>query len=233
VTPRPRVEGTQTAVVVGPAGELVFCDKYGRVKVQFHWDREGQNDLGSSCWLRVTSPWAGKRRGVIYVPMIGDEVVVAFLEGDLDQPIIIGSVYNAEMMPPYELPANNQVAGYKGRTGSNQVKIQDIKGKEFVNIESDKNMSTIVHGDKMYTEVANGAYELAVKGQVWIRSSEEIKLDTGSSSLLMKADGTIELKGVIVTSQGTTSNTVKGGLVNSEAVTVNTIKGPSLVKINC
>ena len=104
ITPRPVVQGTQTAVVVGPAGEEIFTDKYGRVKVQFHWDREGKNDANSSCWVRVGTPWAGKNWGVIHIPRIGQEVIVAFEEGDPDRPIIVGSVYNADQMPPYDLP---------------------------------------------------------------------------------------------------------------------------------
>jgi type VI secretion system secreted protein VgrG len=151
VTPKPKVEGTQTAVVVGPPGAPVFCDKYGRVKVQFHWDREGKKDVDSSCWLRVTSPWAGKRRGQISVPLIGDEVVVAFLEGDPDQPVIIGSVYNADMMPPFELPANNEVSGYKGRTGSNFYQYGDKPGQEFLMINAQKTMNVSVKGEKYYT----------------------------------------------------------------------------------
>src|SRR5262249_37520029 len=141
VTPRPKVEGTQTAVVVGPPGEEGFCDKYGRVKVQFHWDRQGKRDADSSCWVRVGSVWAGKRRGVIYIPLVGDEVIVDFLEGDPDRPIIIGSVYNAEMMPPYALPDNKTVSGYKGRTGSNQIPPQDLQGSEFVHNQPDQNMN--------------------------------------------------------------------------------------------
>jgi type VI secretion system secreted protein VgrG len=99
VTPRPNV-GTQTAFVVGPAGEEIFTDKYGRVKVQFHWDREGKNDGSSSCWIRVGALHAGQQPGAVTVPRIGDEVVIAFEEGDPDQPIIIGSVYNARQPPP-------------------------------------------------------------------------------------------------------------------------------------
>ena len=100
VTPKPTVRGTQTAVVVGPAGEEIFTDKYGRIKVQFPWDREGKFDADSSCWIRVATIWAGKGWGIIHIPRIGQEVVVDFLEGDPDQPIVIGSVYNADQMPP-------------------------------------------------------------------------------------------------------------------------------------
>ena len=101
VTPAPVVQGTQTAVVVGPPGEEIFTDKYGRVKVQFHWDREGKNDDDSSCWIRVAQPLAGRRWGASFWPRIGQEVIVDFLEGDPDRPIIVGSVYNADQMPPY------------------------------------------------------------------------------------------------------------------------------------
>ena len=101
MTARPIIEGTQTAVVVGPSGQEIFTDKYSRVKVQFPWDRLGTNDGNSSCWVRVASPWAGQQWGIIHIPRIGQEVLVAFEEGDPDRPIIVGSVYNAQNMPPY------------------------------------------------------------------------------------------------------------------------------------
>ena len=97
--------------MVGPSGEEISTDKYGRVKVQFHWDRVGTNDINSSCWLRVASYWAGKQWGAIHIPRIGQEVIVAFLEGDPDQPIIVGSVYNADNMPPWTLPDNKTQSG--------------------------------------------------------------------------------------------------------------------------
>ncbi len=115
-TIRPFIRGCQTAVVVGPAGEEIFTDEYGRVKVQFHWDRQGQYDSNSSCWLRVGSNWAGRNWGWITIPRIGQEVVVDFLEGDPDQPIITNSVYNADMMPPYVLPGHKTVSTWKSRS---------------------------------------------------------------------------------------------------------------------
>src|SRR5262245_52985251 len=115
-TPRPVVDGTQTAVVVGPKGEEIFTDKYGRVKVQFHWDRQGKYDENSSCWVRVATVWAGQNWGGIYIPRIGQEVVVDFLEGDPDQPIIVGSVYNADQMPPWDLPSNKTMSGMQTRS---------------------------------------------------------------------------------------------------------------------
>jgi type VI secretion system secreted protein VgrG len=153
-TPRPRVAGTQTAVVVGPAGEEIFTDKYGRVKVQFQWDREGKKDADSSCWARVGSIWAGKQWGAIHIPRIGQEVIVDFLEGDPDQPIILGSVYNAEQMPPYKLPDNKTQSGLKSRStlkGSpdnfNELRFEDKKGSEEVYFHAEKNFTRIVENN--------------------------------------------------------------------------------------
>ena len=155
VTPKPIVQGTQTAIVVGPAGEEIFTDKYGRVKVQFHWDREGKNDEKSSCWVRVGTLWAGKQWGVIHIPRIDQEVIVDFLEGDPDQPIIIGSVYNAREMPPYKLPDNKTQSGIKSRSslkgGSenfNEFRFEDKKGEEEVYLHAEKDWQIKVENDK-------------------------------------------------------------------------------------
>jgi type VI secretion system secreted protein VgrG len=157
-TPRPFVQGSQTAVVVGPPGEEIFTDKYSRVKVQFHWDRQGNNDADSSCWVRVGTLWAGKQWGVIHIPRIGQEVIVDFLEGDPDQPIIVGSVYNAEMMPPYSLPENKTQSGVKSRSslgGSpanfNEFRFEDKKGSEEVYLHAEKNLTIMVENDKNQT----------------------------------------------------------------------------------
>jgi type VI secretion system secreted protein VgrG len=116
LTPKPLVEGPQTAVVVGKAGEEIWTDQYGRVKVQFHWDRYGKSDENSSCWVRVSHGWAGGKWGAIYLPRIGQEVIVEFLEGDPDRPIITGRVYNGQNMPPYELPAQKTKSTLKSNS---------------------------------------------------------------------------------------------------------------------
>ena len=116
LTPKPIVQGPQTAIVVGPAGEEIYTDEFGRIKVQFHRDRYGKNDENSSCWIRVSSAWAGKAWGQVSIPRIGQEVIVDFLEGDPDRPIITGRVYNADQMPPHELPANKTQSGLKSRS---------------------------------------------------------------------------------------------------------------------
>jgi type VI secretion system secreted protein VgrG len=157
-TERPTVAGSQTAVVVGPAGEEIFTDQYGRVKVQFHWDRQGKNDANSSCWIRVGSNWAGKQWGMIHIPRIGQEVIVDFLEGDPDQPIIVGSVYNAEQMPPWALPANKTQSGIQTRSslgGSaanfNQIRFEDKKGAEQLHIHAEKNQDIEVENDETHS----------------------------------------------------------------------------------
>jgi type VI secretion system secreted protein VgrG len=155
-TPWPRISGTQTAVVVGPGGEEIYTDKYGRVKVQFHWDRQGKNDENSSCWIRVATIWAGKAWGVIHIPRIGQEVVVAFEEGDPDQPLIVGSVYNADQMPPWQLPANKMCSGSRtastpGSAGFNGTIANDTKGTELLDTHAQFNMKTVVEHDQTTT----------------------------------------------------------------------------------
>lgn len=137
VTRKPFVQGPQTAVVTGPAGAEIHTDKYGRVKVQFHWDREGKRDQDSSCWVRVSQLWAGKSWGGIAIPRIGQEVIVDFLEGDPDRPIITGRVYNASAMPPYGLPGAAVISGVKsdstkGGGGYNEYVMDDTKGTELI-----------------------------------------------------------------------------------------------------
>lgn len=157
ITPKPIVQGPQTAVVVGPAGEEIWVDQYSRVKVQFHWDREGQKDEKSSCWIRVSQNWAGKQWGIIFIPRIGQEVIVDFLEGDPDRPIITGRVYNAEQMPPYELPADQTKSTIKTRSSKggtpdnfNEIRFEDKKGEEQLFIHAEKNQDIEVENDETH-----------------------------------------------------------------------------------
>ena len=153
VTSKAVIHGTQTATVVGPPGEEIFTDKYGRIKVQFPWDREGKRDLNSSCWLRVSQVHAGKRWGGIDVPRIGEEVIVAFEEGDPDRPIVIGRVYNADAMPPFDLPAKKMMSGLKSNTypnggGDNEISMDDSKGSERMYIHAQYNQDEVVDNDQ-------------------------------------------------------------------------------------
>ena len=152
-TPTPVMRGPQTAQVVGPAGEEIYTDKYSRVKVQFHWDREGARDENSSCWVRVSATWAGAGWGFIQIPRIGQEVIVDFLEGDPDQPIITGRVYNAEQMPPYGLPGEATKSGWKsnsspGGGGWNELMFEDRKGEELVYFQAEKDHDELVKNDE-------------------------------------------------------------------------------------
>ena len=154
---KPVVQGTQTAVVVGPKGEEIFTDQYSRVKVQFHWDAEGKNNADSACWCRVGTPWAGKQWGMIHIPRIGQEVIVAFEEGDPDKPIIVGSVYNAEQMPPYALPADQTQSGIKTRSSLggtpenfNEICFEDKKGQELLYIRAEKDQTIAVENDESH-----------------------------------------------------------------------------------
>jgi type VI secretion system secreted protein VgrG len=154
VTPKPFVHGPQTAVVVGPSGEEIYVDKYGRVKVQFFWDRVGKKDENSSCWIRVAQHWAGKNWGIVFHPRIGQEVVVDFLEGDPDRPLITGRVYNAALMPPYDLPANMTQSGVKTRSSKgggtanfNELRFEDKKGSEDIFFHAEKDFHREVEND--------------------------------------------------------------------------------------
>ena len=169
LTPKPIVQGPQTAVVVGPAGEEIYPDKYGRVKVQFHWDRLGKKDDKSSCWVRVSQPWAGKNWGAINIPRIGQEVIVEFLEGDPDRPIITGRVYNDDQMPPYTLPDHMTRTTFLTRStkggGSanfNELRFEDKKGSEQIFLNAEKDMDHRVEKDSR--EFVGQDRSLIVKG---------------------------------------------------------------------
>jgi len=197
VTPRPVVHGSHTATVVGPAGEEIFTDKYSRVKVQFHWDREGKQDSDSSCWVRVGSPWAGKQWGMIHIPRIGQEVIVDFLEGDPDQPIIVGSVYNADQMPPYKLPDNKTQSGVKSRSslnGSsanfNEIRFEDKLGSEEFVIHAEKDMLESVEHDT--TEYVGNDRTLKVEQNQteWVGADKNARVQ---GNFLEKVDGDVSL----------------------------------------
>ncbi len=153
LTPRPVVEGPHTAMVVGMKGEEIWTDLYGRIKVQFHWDRLGTSDENSSCWIRVAQPWGGKQWGSMYLPRIGHEVVVEFLEGDPDRPIVTGSFYNGDAKPPYVLPANKTIStlksnSSKGGAGFNEIRFDDLKGDEQIFLHAEKNLDLRVKNDR-------------------------------------------------------------------------------------
>ncbi|MBX3439672.1 MAG: type VI secretion system tip protein VgrG, partial [Planctomycetaceae bacterium] len=164
LTPKPVVHGIQTAVVVGPKGEEIYCDKYGRIKVQFYWDREGTKDENSSCWMRVAHPHAGREWGNVSIPRIGQEVIVDFLEGDPDRPLIIGSVYNADQMPHYSLPEHKtrtylKTNSSKKGDGYNELMFEDLRDSERVFVHAQKDMDVRVRNDSK-TRISGNKHQI-------------------------------------------------------------------------
>ena len=146
--PRPQIDGTQTATVTGPPGEEIYCDEWGRVKVSFPWDLEGQQDDKSSCWIRVSQGSAGTFWGAMSIPRVGQEVVIGFLDGDPDQPIILGRTYRAENLPPYSLPKHKTRMTIKSQThkgeGSNELRFEDERGQQELYLHAEKDQNTVV-----------------------------------------------------------------------------------------
>lgn len=168
-TPKPLVHGPQTAVVVGPSGEEIHTDEYGRVKVQFHWDRVGIEDDKSSCWIRVAQIWAGKKWGFQHLPRVGQEVVVEFLDGDPDRPIVTGSVFNDDNKPIYDLPANKTQSGVRTRSTKeggadkfNEIRFEDKKDSEHIYIRAQKDEHHLVQNN--FQELVEGEWHRTVKG---------------------------------------------------------------------
>ncbi|QHM71831.1 type VI secretion system Vgr family protein [Mixta intestinalis] len=163
----PRTYGPQTAKVVGPAGESIWTDRFGRVKVKFHWDREAKGDDTSSCWIRVSSAWAGQGYGGVQIPRVGDEVIVDFINGDPDRPIITGRVYNEASMPPWGLPGAATQMGFMSRTkdgtpaNANMLRFEDKAGAEQVFIQAERNMDTSVKNDESHSVGANRTKNVA------------------------------------------------------------------------
>lgn len=158
-TPKPRVAGIETATVVGPSGQEIHTDKHGRIKVQFHWDREGGNDDHSSCFIRVVQPWAGAGWGFVFIPRIGMEVTVAFVHGDPDRPIVTGTVYNGENLTSYEMPdemtkSTIRTQSSPGGDGYNELTFEDKAGEEEVFLQAQKNLRELVKNDHS-TEIGN------------------------------------------------------------------------------
>ncbi|HCE6499268.1 TPA: type VI secretion system tip protein VgrG [Pseudomonas aeruginosa] len=257
--PKPRILGSQSAVVTGPAGEEIHCDEYGRIKVQFFWDREGQADEKTSCWLRVSSSWAGDRYGAITIPRIGMEVLVTFLEGDPDQPLVTGCLYHAEHVVPYELPANKTRSVFKtlsspGGGGYNELRIEDRKGAEQIyvhaqrdwdeNIEHDQKIRV---GHERHDTVEANAYshfkaeehrtthadrktEIKANDHLTVGDSQHIKLGNGQ---FIQAGQEIHLSsGLKVVLEAGSELTLKGGgsFIKLDSGGV-TLVGP-VIKIN-
>ena len=226
VTPIPRVQGAQTALVVGPAGDEIFTDKYGRIKVQFPWDREGKKDGDTSCWLRVATPWAGKQWGMIHIPRVGQEVLVDFVDGDVDHPVVVGSLYNADQMPPYTLPANKTQSGVKtrsslggGSSNCNEIRFEDKMGSEQLLIHAEKDQTVEVEHDESDWVGNDRTTKIDHNETVTIANDRSVTITTGNDSLVIKA--------------GNSSTSIKLGKSETEALQSIELKvGQSSVKLD-
>lgn len=240
VTPKPLVHGLQSALVVGPKGSEICTDEYGRIKVQFHWDRQGKLDENSSCWIRVAQTWAGKGWGALRIPRIGQEVMVAFMDGDPDRPVIVGSVYNGTNKPPYSLPGNATQSGVKSRsslhgTSGNEIRFEDSNGSEQLVFQAEKDHQVVVKhdatnsvGNDMTSSVGNDM-TVSVKGShmsdtgtsLVVKAGTSITFSAGLASLTLSAAGVVEISGMMVT--------INGEAAVNIAAAAGLIKGPIVV----
>jgi type VI secretion system secreted protein VgrG len=204
---KPAVKGLQTAIVVGPKGEEIHTDEYGRVKVQFHWDRLGENDDNSSCWLRVAQTWGGGAWGAQFIPRIGDEVLVDFLEGDPDRPIVTGCVYNSDNPPLFNLGKSITQSGFRTKThrgeGFNELRFDDKAGGEEVYIHAERDFNIAVKGNETKT-IVNSLVNQVGKTAT-ISAGEQLRLVCGNASIVLDQSGKITIQGseVFITGIGT------------------------------
>jgi type VI secretion system secreted protein VgrG len=231
ITPKPFVQGPQTALVVGKSGEEIWVDKYGRVKVQFYWDRQGKKDEKSSCWIRVSQPWAGKNWGAMWIARIGQEVIVDFLEGDPDRPLITGRVYNADVTVPYSLPDHQTVSTFQSRSSKgggsanyNELRFEDKKGSEQIFINAEKDMDLRVENDsREYVKndrhliVHNNQHELVeAEKNVHVKADHKEAVD-GNVSLKVGGDVKEQVGGGVSLQVGQSMNEKVGQTWAKEA----------------
>ncbi|MBL8834636.1 MAG: type VI secretion system tip protein VgrG [Alphaproteobacteria bacterium] len=238
-TRRPIIPGPQTAFVVGPAGEEIFTDKFGRIRVQFHWDRRGKKDEKSSCWIRVAQSWAGKKWGMAFTPRIGMEVVVEFLDGDPDQPIVAGCVFNGDNMPHWAAQGSATQSGLKTRSSqgggddnANLLRFEDKTGSEEIYFHAEKDFTRVVENDDTLdvgndqsekikrnrsVEVTLGNDTLKVPlGMCKIEAGIMIELKVGTSTLTVDQTG-IRLNGLLISVQGTTAVITQAPMITENA----------------
>jgi len=198
-TLKPLVNGPQTAIVVGGDADEILTDEFGRVKVHFHWDRHNPADATASCWIRVAQVWAGKSWGAMYIPRVGQEVIVEFLEGDPDRPIITGRVYNGECMPPYALPDNKTMStlkscSSKGGEGFNELRFEDKKGEEQVFMHGEKDLHVRIKNDSVEW-IGNDRHLLVVNDQIeHVQHNREEIVDNDHKELI-KNDRNVKVEG--------------------------------------
>ncbi|HLI83227.1 MAG TPA: type VI secretion system tip protein TssI/VgrG [Bryobacteraceae bacterium] len=231
ITPRPIIHGSQTATVVGKAGEEIWTDQYGRIVVQFHWDQLGQNDEKSSCWIRVAQGWAGKQWGSFFLPRIGQEVVVSFLEGNPDRPLVTGCVYNATQTVPYTLPGEQtkstiKTSSSKGGAGFNELRFEDKAGSEEIFIQAQKDMNATILNNQMVTIGVNetrtvqGNRSVSVAGNMTHSDGGDFTHSVGGNyQLTISGNLTINVTGSVTIKAGTSLTNQAGTTLDNKAGT--------------
>jgi type VI secretion system secreted protein VgrG len=224
--PKPRTTGPQTAIVTGPEGHEIWTDQYGRVKLKFHWDRSPVCNQKSSCWVRVSYPWAGNNFGTINIPRIGQEVIVDFENGDPDRPIVTGRVYNGANMPPWPLPDNATQSGTLSRSEdgnyetANAIRFEDKKGREQVWIHAEKDMLTEVennaalHVGNNLVEEIDGNQVTTVAKTCRLVVGDRLEIVVGATSIVLDSGGDISINGINVSIVGTSSVSADGKLID-------------------
>ena len=235
ITRKPVIPGAQTALVVGPKGKETWTDKYGRVKVQFHWDKIGKKDDKSSCWIRVSQGWAGKKWGAFFLPRIGMEVVVEFLDGDPDRPLVTGAVYNGKQSLPYPLPAKDTVSTIKTNTseggkGFNEIRMEDKKGKEEIFIQAEKDMKSRIKNDRTIIVDKGDENHTITKGKrtlVVEKGNEDHSVGGTRKLEIKKSEQHINKDKFTHTVDGNYTLTVKGNLKIDVKGTISVTSGKS------
>ncbi len=233
VTPVPRVHGLQSAVVVGPSDQVVYTDEYGRVRVQFHWDRVGELDENSSCWIRVAQPWAGKQVGTMFLPRVGDEVLVDFLQGNPDRPIVVGSAWNADQTLPYDLPTDNVKTAIRtqsfngGDDNYNELVFDDTQGSEMFSLHAERDFERVVENDDTLTV----GYDAQDPGDQTIKvyNNRTVEIDQGDDSLTLNTGSrnvTVEQEDSLTVNSGGRTVSIE----KDDSLTVNS--GDRTVKIS-
>jgi type VI secretion system secreted protein VgrG len=221
-TPMPLAAGPQTATVVGPQGEEIWTDQYGRVKLQFHWDREGRQDDGSSAWVRVSQAWAGEGYGTVHVPRVGQEVVVDFIAGRIDRPIVVGRVYNADQMPPFAMPGEATKSGIVSRStrggspaNANVLAFEDKTGAEQILLHAERNLDVEVEGDETHTTDKTRTTLIKGHESATYEAGEERHITGGAVETIDGGEERTVTGGATETVAGGETRTISGGATES------------------
>jgi type VI secretion system secreted protein VgrG len=238
VTPKPQIHSVQSAIVVGPKGQEIHTDEFGRVRVQFHWDREGHFDETSSCWMRVSQGWAGAGFGMFTLPRVGTEVLVGFFEGDPDQPVVVGRVFNNTARVPYKLPEHRTVSTWKSDStprsdGFNEIKFDDDKGNELVYIQAERDLRKLVKADETETTGANRTISVGANRTSTVAAADNTTVGAMFSAKMAGAPTGIEMvNGKIAMSTGQATITIEGPNITMDAAAKILLQAASAIEVN-